>query len=321
MKLKTENNKLISKICLGTWALGGSKKNNISYGNLGFKKSQEILNFAYENKINFFDTANVYGEAEKRLGKFLKNKREDTFIATKVGCISFHKKLNFSKNLIIKQINTSLKNLNSDYIDLVQLYGPSINDKNIFNAYDILNKLRDDKKIKYIGISLKKPSDYLFFRKLIKLDFVQCNFNMLDQRLLKNKILNSINKDCTDLYVRTVLNFGIFTEKFINNKFSFSKKDHRSRWNPEQIIKWKNSATNIKKSLNYKIEDTAYRFCKSFNISGIIIGAVNTNHIKISISSLTKKKLTNNEILKIQKIYKNFEKKLLIKPKYKMKSY
>ena len=43
MKLKTQNNKSISKICLGTWALGGSKKNNISYGNLGFKKSEKIL--------------------------------------------------------------------------------------------------------------------------------------------------------------------------------------------------------------------------------------------------------------------------------------
>ena len=63
------------------------------------------------------------------MGKFIRNKREDTFIATKVGCVSFHKKLNFSKKNIIKQISTSLKNLNSDYIDLVQLYGPSINDK------------------------------------------------------------------------------------------------------------------------------------------------------------------------------------------------
>ena len=320
MKLKTQNNKSISKICLGTWALGGSKKNNISYGNLGFKKSQEILNFAFENKINFFDTANVYGEAELRLGKFIRNKREDTFIATKVGCVSFHKKLNFSKKNIIKQISTSLKNLNSDYIDLVQLYGPPINDKKIFYAYEILNKLKDDKKINYIGISLKKPSDYLFFRKSMKFDFIQCNFNMLDHRLIKSNLLKLINKDRTDLYTRTVLNFGIFTEKFLNSNYSFSMNDHRNKWNPEQIINWRDSAIKIRKSLNNKIEDSAYRFCKSFNISGIIIGAINIDHIKIAINSIAKKKLTNNEILKVKKLYKIFEKKLLIKPNYKMKS-
>jgi aryl-alcohol dehydrogenase-like predicted oxidoreductase len=320
MKLKTQNNKLISKICLGTWALGGLKKNNISYGNLGLKKSQEILDFAFKNKINFFDTANVYGEAEQRLGKFIKDKREDTFIATKVGCVSFHKKLNFSKKNIIKQIDHSLKNLNSDYIDLVQLYGPSAEDKKIFHAYEILNKLKNEKKINYIGISLRKPADYLFFRKFMKVDFVQCNFNMLDHRLLKNKLLNLINKDCTDIYARTVLNFGIFTEKFLNSKSLFSNNDHRSKWNPGQINNWKDSAIDIKKSLNNKIENLAYQYCKSFKISGLIIGATNTDHIKIAISSMAKRKLKNKEILMIEKIYKIFEKKLLIKLNYIMKS-
>ena len=143
---------------------------------------------------------------------------------------------------------------------------------------------------------------------------------MLDHRLIKNNLLNLINKDCTNLYTRTVLNFGIFTEKFLNNNYSFSKKDHRSKWNPEQIINWRDSAIKIKESLNNKIEDSAYRFCKSFNISGIIIGAINIDHVKIAINSIAKKKLTNKEILEVKKIYKIFEKKLLIKPNYKMKS-
>lgn len=319
--MKTQNKKPISKICLGTWAIGGSKGNNISYGSLGLKKSQEILNFAFENKINFFDTANVYGDAELKLGKFIKNKRDDTFIATKVGCVSFHKKLNFSKDNIIKQINNSLKSLNSDYIDLVQLYGPSIEDVKIIHAYEILNKLKNDKKIRYIGISLRKPTDYFFFRKLMKLDFVQCNFNMLDHRLLMNNLLNLINKDNTNIYTRTVLNFGLFTEKFLNSKSSFSNKDHRSKWNIEQIINWRNTAIDIKKSLNNKIEEIAYRYCKSYNTSGVIIGAINNDHIKIAINSMAKRKLTNKEILKIEKIYKIFEKNLsLVKPHYKMKS-
>ena len=88
----------LSKICLGTWSLGGNKKHNFSYGHMNENRAYEILNYAYNKGINFFDTANVYGDAEKRLGKFFKNERDKVFIATKVGCTSFNKKLDFSRN-------------------------------------------------------------------------------------------------------------------------------------------------------------------------------------------------------------------------------
>ena len=64
----------------------------------------------------------------------------------------------------------------------------------------------------------------------MKFDFIQCNFNMLDHRLIKSNLLKLINKDRTDLYTRTVLNFGIFTEKFLNSNYSFSMNDHRNKW-------------------------------------------------------------------------------------------
>ena len=66
MILKTINNKKISKFCLGTWALGGNANNNIAYGGINFKTCEKLLNFSYEKKINFFDTANVYGDSEKK---------------------------------------------------------------------------------------------------------------------------------------------------------------------------------------------------------------------------------------------------------------
>ena len=73
----------LSKICLGTWSLGGNKKNNFSYGNMNEKQTHKILDYAYQKGINFYDTANVYGDAEKRLENSL-SMREKIFIATKV---------------------------------------------------------------------------------------------------------------------------------------------------------------------------------------------------------------------------------------------
>ena len=121
----------VSKYCLGTWSLGSNRKKNISYGAISDFKVNKILEYSYNKGINFFDTANVYGDSEKKIGNFFHKKRDKVFFATKVGCISFKRKLNFSKKIIQSQIDNSLKNLKSDYIDIVQLYNPDFNDPNL----------------------------------------------------------------------------------------------------------------------------------------------------------------------------------------------
>lgn len=309
----------LSKICLGTWSLGGNTKDNISYGNMSVEKCNKILNYAKNKGINFFDTANVYGESEKRLGNFFYQNREQIFISTKVGCISYKKKLNFSKKNIISQVNSSLKFTNSDYLDIVQLYNPSPNDKKIFYAIEALNELKNKKKLKYIGISLKNPHDYLFFRKIFKFDTVQCNFNLLDQRLIKKNILDLTKKDKTTLLARTILNFGIFTDSFIKSKsLNYSNEDHKSLWDIQQIINWKSFALKIRKKINIPIEDIAYRFINNYRCLKLI-GATEKNHIDIALKNLNKK-LSKKNIIEINSIYDEFTQIELKKREIKMKN-
>ena len=173
----------VSQYCLGTWSLGSNKKKNISYGLISNSEISKILEYSFNKGINFFDTANVYGDSEEKIGNFFYKKRDKVFFATKVGCISFKKKLNFSKHIIQSQINNSLKNLRSDYIDLVQLYNPDTNDNNLKYTIELLDNLKNQNKINFIGISLGQPADYLKLRKLYKFNTIQCNFNILDQRV------------------------------------------------------------------------------------------------------------------------------------------
>ena len=122
--------------------------------------------------------------------------------------------MNFSKKIIQKQVFNSLKNLKSDYLDIVQLYNPPLKDQNLKYAIDVLDNLKNQKKIRFIGVSVQQPLDYLYLRKLYKFDTIQCNFNVLDQRIF-NKNLNKIFKiDKVKIFARTVLNFGIFSENF-----------------------------------------------------------------------------------------------------------
>ena len=320
MKYFTLGKEKLSKNCLGTWSLGGEKKNNVSYGNIDEIQATKLLRYAFDNGINFFDTANVYGEAEKRLGHTFKSTRDKIFIANKVGCVSFKKKLNFSKEIIKKQVYQSLKNLNTEYLDLVQLFTPNPADKNIKQCLNYLDQKKKKGVIKFIGVSLRNPIDYISLRKLYKFDAVQCNFNILDQRLLDDNILKLLRKDNVKVFARTILNFGIFTENFIKKKnTNFKKNDHRYRWDARQILLWKKYAIKLKNLSSRKIENTCYKFCNSFNMSSLIIGANTKKHIDYATTLDNEKKLNNNEINKIKKIYKDYSKNFIVKPKIPIK--
>jgi len=318
MKYFTLGKQKLSKYCLGTWSLGGEENNNISYGDVHKTKAENLLRYAYDQGINFFDTANVYGSAEKRLGYVFKNIREKVFIANKVGCISFKKKLNFSKKIIKKQINQSIKNLNTKYLDLVQLYDPDPNDSNLKHCVKYLHEKKKEGIIRFVGISLRQPADYIKLRKLYNFDAVQCNFNVLDQRVLNHKIQKLLRKDKVKIFARTILNFGIFTNEFVNNNIEFKKNDHRYKWDKKQVLLWKENIKKLKYISSRPIENTCYRFCNSFNMSSLIFGANSKKHIDTAIKN-SSKKLKKKELTRINYVYKVFSRNIMLKPKIPIK--
>ena len=118
----------ISQLGFGCWAIG-SDKGNMGYGKVDKNQSIKSLNFAYEKGINFYDTANLYGNgySEKIIGEVFKNKRDKVILSTKGGTLP-HKTLfmpqDFSEKNLVKSIDLSLKRLKTDYIDLFQLHSP-----------------------------------------------------------------------------------------------------------------------------------------------------------------------------------------------------
>lgn len=300
MQYFLDNNK-ISKICLGTWSLSGSNSNIKSYERLNEKKIYSILEEAIEKKINFFDTATVYGLSEQYLGNFVDKIRDKVIIASKVGCESFEKKLNFQPKNISTQIENIRKNLKSDYIDIIQLYNPNPADKHLLKALELLETLKSKNIVNLIGVTLNNPQDYIKLRKFYKFKFVQCNFNFLDQRLLDYKILNLIKEDKSLFYARTVLNFGVFTDEFLKKrKIIFNAYDHRSKWKIEQINRWSKYAKKVKYLSNRKVERTSYRFVNSYGVDGIIIGATKKLHIKLACQKANFNSLSNLELKKNQ---------------------
>jgi len=103
---------------------------------------------AYDKGVRYFDTARIYGESESIMGRALKGVRKDVYIATKV--------LVFKPEHVRQSVEDSLKALQTDYVDCIQIQGPVIERLNYEGAMPLfpeIMKLRDEKICKFTGLT------------------------------------------------------------------------------------------------------------------------------------------------------------------------
>jgi aryl-alcohol dehydrogenase-like predicted oxidoreductase len=144
MKYRIHRGLKVSEIGIGCYALSGA------YGSVVVKQFQRMLQHAHTLGVNFFDTAEGYGAAEKILGEAVKSFREEILIATKVG-IRESIKPNLSIAYIEKACNRSLEQLQTDYIDLYQVHFDDP-DTSVQETIEALDTLVEKGKIRYYGV-------------------------------------------------------------------------------------------------------------------------------------------------------------------------
>ena len=137
----------VSRVCLGTMMFGGQTSE---------ADSLDIMDYAFDHGVNFFDTANVYvqGESERIVGKALKGRRERIILATKV-----HGQMGtdpndagLSRRNILASVEKSLKRLDTDYIDIYYMHAPDY-DTAIEESLDAMTSLVRSGKVRYVGVS------------------------------------------------------------------------------------------------------------------------------------------------------------------------
>lgn len=141
----------VSSIALGCWPFGGG----YDWGDFDEKTAQKAVFSAFEQGVNFVDTAPIYGDgaSERFLANILKGRRQDVIVATKCGLVkngswTDH---NLTSNSIQEQLESSLHNLQTDYIDLYQIHylDPKVP---LPEVVDCLLKYKQQGKIRHIGI-------------------------------------------------------------------------------------------------------------------------------------------------------------------------
>lgn len=166
----------ISRIAMGCMSLGTEQAGN-----------EKIIHRAMEGGINYFDTADLYdkGLNEESVGAALKAKRKDVVIATKAGNQwrpdGSGWDWNPSKDYILSCAENSLRRLQTDYIDLYQLHGGTIDDP-IDETIEAFEILKQQGKIRWYGISSIRPNVIREYVKRSNIVSVMMQYSLLDRR-------------------------------------------------------------------------------------------------------------------------------------------
>ena len=212
----------ISSIVMGTWQAG--KK---MWVGIDDKDTTRAMQTAFDNGITTFDTAEVYGDghSERILGRALKPVRKQVVYATKV----FANHLQFEQ--VIEACHRSLKNLNTDYIDLYQIHwpagsfgSPEVPAEETFKA---LNQLKKEGKIRAIGVSNYSRAQLEEAAQYGRVDSLQPPYS-----LFWRHVDNDQQPYCTENDI-TILAYSPLAQGFLTGKFGpdhrFEKGDHRAK--------------------------------------------------------------------------------------------
>jgi len=213
----------VSEIGLGTWAFGAD------WGQVNESDAVEVLEKAIENGVNFFDTADVYGDgrSEQLIGKVLKATSQKVYVATKFGRrLNPHVNSGYTKDNLERFLDRSLKNLHADTIDLIQLHCPPTDVYYKPEVFKVLDRFVTQGKIQHYGVSVEKVEEGLKAIQYPGLVSVQIIFNMFRQRA-SELFFEQCKKKNIAIIVRVPLASGLLTGK-MSLETKFPKEDHRN---------------------------------------------------------------------------------------------
>ncbi len=310
----------VSLICLGTMTYGEQNTQEEGF---------EQMDYAVENGINFFDTAELYaippkektyGKTEEIIGNwFLKRKnRKKIILASKIAGPGLKwirgGGEQFSPKSIEDALNSSLKRLKTDYIDLYQLHWPERNtnyfgeldyeheeNEKKWNKFDSIlktfKKFIDQGKIRYIGLSNETPWGFSKFlhiaeeQKLPRIVSVQNPYNLVNRSYEIGMSEVSI-REKAGLLAYSPLAAGYLTGKYRNNQMPKNSRmdlfyDNYPRYHNGRTYKAVDEYFNIAKKHKISLTQLSQAFVNSRDfVTSNIIGATTMGQLKENIDSI-----------------------------------
>jgi aryl-alcohol dehydrogenase-like predicted oxidoreductase len=305
----------VSELSFGTWAIGGA------WGKTDDQESLRALDYAMGQGVNFFDTADVYGDghSEELLAKATKGKENDIHIATKF-CRAgdIHDPETYSIESVTKYCEDSLRRLNRDQIDLFQIHCPPMEILKGGQVFEVLDQLKKQGKIRYYGVSVETAEEGLFCLEQPNVNTLQVIFNLLRQKPLDSLFPQAKEKG-VGILARVPLASGLLTGKFKADA-QFESDDHRNfnrdgdAFNVGETfagvkfekgvelsreLSWiaENRGNMTRAALKWILEHDA--------ISCVIPGFRNVAQVKDNLKALKVEGFTENEMNRLAQFYKD----------------
>src|SRR5216683_3731257 len=214
----------ISAIGFGCWEIGGG------YGSIEETEFIKAINRALDVGINSFDTAEAYGfgASEKSLAKALGSRRKEAVITTKFG-VGYPDKPNYrdsTRDRVMKSIENSLRNLNSDYVDVYMVHWPDQNTP-FEETIRALEDLVQQGKVRAVGISNFRLEQIETSMGTRRIDVVQYCWNLFDRRMQKG-IFPYCSEQNIGVMAYGSLAYGMLTGTF-TEEMDFGSDDWRAR--------------------------------------------------------------------------------------------
>jgi aryl-alcohol dehydrogenase-like predicted oxidoreductase len=213
----------VSEISFGAWAIGGS------WGDVDDGQSLAAMKKALALGVNFFDTADVYGDgrSEQLIQRLRKETKTPFYVATKAGRrLNPHIASAYNKQNLSAFIERSLKNLGVETLDLVQLHCPPTEAYYQPETFAAMDDLVRAGKIKHYGVSVEKVEEALKAIEFPGVESVQIIFNMFRQRPAEHFLAEAKRRGVATI-IRVPLASGMLTGK-LSPTSTFAPDDHRN---------------------------------------------------------------------------------------------
>ena len=214
----------VSEISFGAWAIGAA------WGNVKDDESIAALHAAVDAGVNFFDTADVYGDghSEKLLAQLKKDRAgEEIIIATKAGRrLPEQTVAGYSRENLTAYIERSIKNLETDCLDLIQLHCPPQDAYYHPEIFGVMDDFVKAGKIKHYGVSVEKVEEAIKAIEYENVKTVQIIFNIFRQRPA-DFFFDLAKQKNVGIIARVPLSSGILTGKMSQDS-AFETDDHRN---------------------------------------------------------------------------------------------
>lgn len=216
----------VSAIGFGAWAIGGG------WGEVDESDAKAALHAALDEGVNFIDTADVYGDgqSERRIAGVLRERREGSspvYVATKVGRrLKPHTAESYTRENLTAFVERSLKNLQVESLDLVQLHCPPNDVSYRPEVFGVLDELAQAGKLKHYGVSVEKVEQAIKALEYPNVQSVQIIYNIFRQR--PSELFFQLAEECqAGIIARVPLSSGMLSGKMQRDS-TFSTQDHRN---------------------------------------------------------------------------------------------